>query len=167
MSHARRTIVAAGAAFATGLAGLTLVRPGTAAQARRPAGDGGPYTAKTPTSRGLGGAVSSVDPEASKIGLERARAGRQRGRRSLATAAALGVTEPYSSGIGGGGYFVHYDARSGKVSTLDGRETAPRRCRTTRSSTRRRASPTTSPRSWSPAASPSVRRGRWPPGTPH
>ena len=35
------------------------------------------------------------------------------------------MTEPYSSGIGGGGYFVHYDARSGKVSSIDGRETAP------------------------------------------
>ncbi len=46
---------------------------------------------------------------------------------AVATAAALGVTEPYSSGIGGGGYFVHYDARTGKVETIDGRETAPRR----------------------------------------
>ncbi|GAA1275960.1 gamma-glutamyltransferase [Kitasatospora nipponensis] len=40
-------------------------------------------------------------------------------------AAALGVTEPYSAGIGGGGYFVSYDARTGRVQTLDGRETAP------------------------------------------
>ena len=45
---------------------------------------------------------------------------------AVATAAALGVTEPYSSGIGGGGYFVHYNARTGKVDTLDGRETAPK-----------------------------------------
>src|SRR5690606_13345356 len=37
-----------------------------------------------------------------------------------------GVTEPYSAGVGGGGYLVHYDARSGRVRTLDGRETAPR-----------------------------------------
>uniref|UniRef100_UPI000A380D65 gamma-glutamyltransferase n=1 Tax=Streptomyces alboverticillatus TaxID=173770 RepID=UPI000A380D65 len=44
---------------------------------------------------------------------------------AVATAAALGVTEPYSAGIGGGGYFVHYDAKSGEVSTLDGREKAP------------------------------------------
>lgn len=36
----------------------------------------------------------------------------------------LGVTEPYSAGIGGG-YFMYYDASTGKVSTIDGRETAP------------------------------------------
>ena len=45
---------------------------------------------------------------------------------AVATAAALGVTEPYSSGLGGGGYFVYYDAKTGKVHTIDGRETAPR-----------------------------------------
>ncbi len=44
---------------------------------------------------------------------------------AVATAAALGVTEPYSAGIGGGGYFVYYDARSRSVHTIDGRETAP------------------------------------------
>ena len=45
---------------------------------------------------------------------------------AVATAAALGVTEPYSAGVGGGGYFVYYDAKSGRVHTIDGRETAPR-----------------------------------------
>ncbi len=44
---------------------------------------------------------------------------------AVATASALGVAEPYSAGIGGGGYFVYYDARTHKVSTIDGRETAP------------------------------------------
>ena len=35
------------------------------------------------------------------------------------------MTEPYSAGIGGGGFFVYYDARTGRVHTIDGRETAP------------------------------------------
>ena len=44
---------------------------------------------------------------------------------AIATAAALGVTEPYSAGIGGGGFLVAYDARTGGVTTFDGREAAP------------------------------------------
>jgi gamma-glutamyltranspeptidase/glutathione hydrolase len=82
-------------------------------------------TDKTPVSVGFGGAVSTVDPEASRIGLEVLRRGGNAVDAAVAAAAALGVTEPYSAGIGGGGYFVHYDAATGAVETLDGRETAP------------------------------------------
>ena len=40
-------------------------------------------------------------------------------------ASTLGVTDPFVAGIGGGGYFVYYDARTRRVYTIDGRETAP------------------------------------------
>ena len=80
---------------------------------------------KTATARGFGGAVSSVDPYATRIGLEVLRNGGNATDAAVATAAALGVTEPYSAGIGGGGFFVHYDAATGAVQTIDGRETAP------------------------------------------
>ncbi|OLT48546.1 gamma-glutamyltransferase [Saccharomonospora sp. CUA-673] len=74
---------------------------------------------------GHGGAVSSVDADATEVGIEVLRNGGNATDAAVATAAALGVTEPYSLGIGGGGFFVHYDAASDTVETIDGRETAP------------------------------------------
>ena len=80
---------------------------------------------KVPTRHGYGGAVTSVDADASRIGLRVLKAGGNAVDAAVATAAALGVTEPFSSGIGGGGYFVYYDAKTRTVHTIDGRETAP------------------------------------------
>jgi gamma-glutamyltranspeptidase / glutathione hydrolase len=80
---------------------------------------------KDPVAIGSGGAVSSVDPYATEIGLDVLRRGGNAVDAAVATAAALGVTEPYSAGIGGGGFFVFYDARTGRIHTIDGRETAP------------------------------------------
>ncbi|WP_371500992.1 gamma-glutamyltransferase [Kitasatospora sp. NBC_00374] len=82
---------------------------------------------KVPEAAGYGGAVASVDADATAAGIEVLRHGGNAVDAAVAVAAALGVTEPYSAGIGGGGYFVLYDARTGRVSTLDGRETASRR----------------------------------------
>lgn len=80
---------------------------------------------KTATATGYDGAVSTVDPEASAAAIEVLRKGGNAVDAAVAAAATLGVTEPYSAGIGGGGYFVFYNAKTGKVSTIDGRETAP------------------------------------------
>lgn len=43
----------------------------------------------------------------------------------VAAQAVLGLVEPQSSGLGGGGFLLYYDTRFGEVFALDGRETAP------------------------------------------
>jgi gamma-glutamyltranspeptidase / glutathione hydrolase len=84
------------------------------------------HPAHQATAVGTGGAVATVDSEATHAGLAVLRQGGNAVDAAVAAAATLGVTEPYSSGIGGGGYFVYYDADKRKVFTLDGRETAPK-----------------------------------------
>ncbi|MET9181613.1 gamma-glutamyltransferase [Kitasatospora aureofaciens] len=88
-----------------------------------PAGAAAPPT-KAPEAVGWGGAVASVDADATAAGIEVLRKGGNAVDAAVAVAAALGVTEPYSSGIGGGGYFVYYDHATGQVHTIDGREVA-------------------------------------------
>jgi gamma-glutamyltranspeptidase/glutathione hydrolase len=59
------------------------------------------------------------------VGVDVLRRGGNAVDAAVAAAATLGVTEPFSSGIGGGGFFVFYNARDGRVRTIDGREAAP------------------------------------------
>jgi gamma-glutamyltranspeptidase/glutathione hydrolase len=80
---------------------------------------------KVPVMAGSGGAVASVDVDASQIGIDVLKAGGNAADAAIAVAAALGVTEPFSAGVGGGGFLVYYDAASRRVVTIDGRETAP------------------------------------------
>ncbi|MQA60778.1 MAG: gamma-glutamyltransferase [Actinophytocola sp.] len=81
--------------------------------------------AKVPVATGTGGAVATVDTNATEAGLEVLRAGGNAVDAAVAAAAVLGVTEPFSCGIGGGGFMVIYRADQGKVTTIDHREISP------------------------------------------
>ncbi|WP_219472346.1 gamma-glutamyltransferase family protein, partial [Nonomuraea rhizosphaerae] len=65
------------------------------------------------------------DLDASKAAIAVLKRGGNAIDAAVAAGAVLGVTEPYSAGLAGGGFMVYYDAQRRKVITLDGRETAP------------------------------------------
>jgi gamma-glutamyltranspeptidase / glutathione hydrolase len=80
---------------------------------------------KQAVATGTGGAVVSDTAESTAAGLAVLRAGGTAADAAVAVASTLGVTDPYVAGLGGGGYFVYYDARTHQVTTIDGRETTP------------------------------------------
>jgi gamma-glutamyltranspeptidase / glutathione hydrolase len=89
----------------------------------------GPVSApKHPLATGTGGAVASMDPNASQAGIDLLRHGGDAVDAVVATASAMGVTIPFVAGVGGGGFMIIYDARTHKVTTIDGREICPAAC---------------------------------------
>ena len=69
--------------------------------------------------------VAAANPLAVEAGAEVLRNGGSAADAMVAVQAVLGLVEPQSSGLGGGAFLVWYDANTGEVTTLDGRETAP------------------------------------------
>jgi gamma-glutamyltranspeptidase / glutathione hydrolase len=89
----------------------------------------GPVSApKHPLATGSGGAVASMDADASQAGIDELRHGGNAVDAVVATASAMGVTIPFVAGPGGGGFMIVYNARTHRVSTIDGRETCPAAC---------------------------------------
>ncbi len=69
--------------------------------------------------------VVAANPYASQAGFDVLKAGGNAIDAMVAVQLVLGLVEPQSSGIGGGAFLVYYDAEAGKLTTFDGRETAP------------------------------------------
>lgn len=67
----------------------------------------------------------SANPFATAAGRRMLEQGGSAADAAIAMQWVLGLVEPQSSGLGGGGFAVSYDARSGLVEAYDGRETAP------------------------------------------
>ena len=84
-----------------------------------------PAWAKTPVATGTGGAVATISEPASKAALAILDKGGNAVDAAVAAAATLGVTDPFSCGVGGGGFMVIYLAKERRVITLDHREVAP------------------------------------------
>ena len=78
-----------------------------------------------PASAQNAGTAASAHPEATKAGFEILQAGGSASDAAMAMMLALTVVEPQSSGIGGGGFLLHHDGKSGWMETIDGREMAP------------------------------------------
>lgn len=70
-------------------------------------------------------AVASAQPYATQAGMQVMAEGGNAFDAAVAVSAALSVVEPYSSGIGGGGFWLLHDAATGKDIMVDGREYAP------------------------------------------
>lgn len=69
--------------------------------------------------------VAAAHPLAVEAGLEVLRRGGSAVDAAIAVQMVLGVVEPQASGIGGGGFLLHYDAETKAITVYDGRETAP------------------------------------------
>lgn len=69
--------------------------------------------------------ATSADPRVTQAGAEILAKGGSAADAAMAMMLALTVVEPQSSGIGGGGFLVHFDGNEGVLSTVNGREVAP------------------------------------------
>lgn len=98
-------------ALAVGLLGLPRFAPHAAPRASTP------YRDRI--------AVASENGVATRVGMEALRSGANAVDAAISVALALGVVQPESSGIGGGGFALVWDAESRKVTALDFREMAP------------------------------------------
>lgn len=82
--------------------------------------------AKQAVATGRGGAVATISHAATRAAFEILERGGNAVDAAVAAGAVLGVTEPFSCGIGGGGFMLIYLAESREVVALDFRENAPR-----------------------------------------
>ncbi|MEP0942981.1 MAG: gamma-glutamyltransferase [Rhizobiaceae bacterium] len=69
--------------------------------------------------------VAVANPLAAEAAADALRQGGTAIDAAIAAQAMLGLVEPQSSGLGGGAFLVYRDGKSGKLTTLDGREIAP------------------------------------------
>jgi gamma-glutamyltranspeptidase/glutathione hydrolase len=124
MRHRFARASALSALAAAALAVPSMTNAAAAPAAAAPAAVGG----KHPVAVGTGGAVASMDLDASRAGITTLKHGGNAIDAAVAVASTLGVTIPFVAGPGGGGFMVIYLARTHQVVTINGRETCPQAC---------------------------------------
>ena len=107
--------------FASIVAALTVI----AAVAAGMVAAADPAPIGPPTSVGTGGAAATVERLATQAAIDALRRGGNAVDAAVTAAAVLGVTEPFSCGIGGGGFMLIQENGEKKPITIDHRETAP------------------------------------------
>ncbi len=71
--------------------------------------------------------IVAANPHAAEAGLAILRAGGTATDAAIAAQLVLNLVEPQSSGIGGGGFLIHWNSAGKRLTSYDGRETAPRK----------------------------------------
>ncbi|MBD1821929.1 gamma-glutamyltransferase [Cyanobacteria bacterium FACHB-DQ100] len=100
--------------FLSGLIAISVVIPVPIARSQ-----------SVPLDRTRQGMVASAHPLASQVGLDILKRGGNAIDAAVATTLAISVVEPFSAGIGGGGFLLFYQARNNEMKALDFRERAP------------------------------------------
>ena len=72
-----------------------------------------------------GAMVSAANPHAVKAAIKILKKGGSATDAAIAAHLVLGLVEPQSSGLGGGGFMLNYDFKTENLTFIDGRETAP------------------------------------------
>lgn len=122
LTRARRTVlVGAGLALLVGgCSHSQQLDEATVAESPQPAA---PAAARQDWS--VGGMAAAANPHAARAAADILRSGGHAVDAAIAAHTVLGLVEPQSSGIGGGAFMLVYDRASGRVTSYNGRETAP------------------------------------------
>lgn len=118
MSRTLFALAVAALALTAGLATAQQASDATAPEAATPTA-----TAKLVTAKSY--MVAAANPIAAATGAEVLKQGGSAIDAAVVVQTVLGLVEPQSSGLGGGAFLVYYDAGGKRLTTLDGRETAP------------------------------------------
>jgi gamma-glutamyltranspeptidase/glutathione hydrolase len=114
--------VRAGGKFSSALVALLLALPANAQEVAPEGASGREAKALVTASSYM---AVTADPTATKAASDILAKGGSAVDAMIAAQLVLGLVEPQSSGLGGGAFLVHFDAASKRLTTLDGRETAP------------------------------------------